>query len=285
MGAVPPARDRVLTKLRKSGTRPDVFLVHPAGGTVFSYYDLLAHSRYDGAVWGLSFPFARLAELTTVERLARAYLAELTTVRPHGPYLLGGHSFGGTVAFEMARQLRMRGEQVAQLLLIDALPPGSCPPLAPADLFAALPEFADSVLGTRLPDTTPAPTDLDGALRLLGRPDWSPEQRAEFRRFLAVFWANSRAMAGYRRQLGRLAVPATVVRATAAEPPALFERLGLPTDLAGRWRHLLAPAPPVLDLPGDHYTMLGDPRHRPALAAVFDAAFDPAAVEALESAA
>ena len=40
-------------------------------------------------------------------------------VQPAGPYLLGGFSGGGLVAFEMARQLRGAGQQVSAMILLD----------------------------------------------------------------------------------------------------------------------------------------------------------------------
>ena len=40
-------------------------------------------------------------------------------MRPHGPYLLGGYSFGAVVAFEMAQQLRAEGEEVPLLFMLD----------------------------------------------------------------------------------------------------------------------------------------------------------------------
>ena len=46
----------------------------------------------------------------TFEEMARDYIAELRTVQPHGPYLLGGFSGGGITAYEMARQLAAEGE-------------------------------------------------------------------------------------------------------------------------------------------------------------------------------
>ena len=55
----------------------------------------------------------------TFEDAARDYIEELRTVQPHGPYLLGGFSGGGLTAYEMARQLRAAGEQVARLVLLD----------------------------------------------------------------------------------------------------------------------------------------------------------------------
>jgi len=60
---------------------------------------------------------------TRIEEMASAYLEAVRTIQPEGPYLLGGHSLGGTVAFEMARQLRDQGEEVAVLALIDAVAP------------------------------------------------------------------------------------------------------------------------------------------------------------------
>lgn len=59
----------------------------------------------------------------TVEEMAAHYLRELRGVQPVGPYLIGGHCAGATVAFEMTRQLQGDGEQVALLAIVDAEPP------------------------------------------------------------------------------------------------------------------------------------------------------------------
>jgi len=72
----------------------------------------LDHQAHDG----------RPALHTKVDKIAKHYLAELRAVRPHGPYLLGGYSFGAVVAFEMAHQLRSEGEEVLLLFMLD--PPG-----------------------------------------------------------------------------------------------------------------------------------------------------------------
>ena len=55
----------------------------------------------------------------TFEEMAADYLAEIRTVQPHGPYLLGGFSGGGITAYEMARQLMADGEEVPLLVLLD----------------------------------------------------------------------------------------------------------------------------------------------------------------------
>jgi thioesterase domain-containing protein len=61
----------------------------------------------------------------TFEEMARDYLVEVRRAQPSGPYLLGGFSGGGITAFEMARQLRAAGEDVALLVMLDTSVPRS----------------------------------------------------------------------------------------------------------------------------------------------------------------
>jgi len=56
--------------------------------------------------------------------MAAHYIEEIKTVQPEGPYFIGGYSFGGLVAFEMARQLRAQGQEIALLALFDTAAPG-----------------------------------------------------------------------------------------------------------------------------------------------------------------
>jgi thioesterase domain-containing protein len=60
-----------------------------------------------------------------LEAMASAYLTEVRKVQENGPYYLGGYCLGGSVAFEMTRQLCASGEEVALLALIESsLPAG-----------------------------------------------------------------------------------------------------------------------------------------------------------------
>ncbi len=53
------------------------------------------------------------------EEMAADYIAEIRKVQPSGPYILGGFSGGGIVAYEMARQLIEQGEEVLQVVMLD----------------------------------------------------------------------------------------------------------------------------------------------------------------------
>lgn len=61
----------------------------------------------------------REAPQIDVPVLAADYIRQVRSIQAEGPYLVGGHSIGGVIAFEMARQLQQQGQTVALLALFD----------------------------------------------------------------------------------------------------------------------------------------------------------------------
>lgn len=61
----------------------------------------------------------------SVGAIADDYIAQLKKVLPGGPYLLGGHSIGGNIAYEMAVKLQNGGNDVPLLFLLDSRTPFS----------------------------------------------------------------------------------------------------------------------------------------------------------------
>ncbi|WP_405868555.1 alpha/beta fold hydrolase [Streptomyces sp. NBC_00005] len=61
--------------------------------------------------------------LDDVMDLAAVFVEDIRLIQPRGPYLLGGHSFGGVIAYEAARQLREAGEKVHRVVLFDSYVP------------------------------------------------------------------------------------------------------------------------------------------------------------------
>jgi amino acid adenylation domain-containing protein len=110
-----------LVPIQSGGSKPPLFLVHPAGGHVFPYVHLAQLLGPDQPCYGLQ---ARGLEEgqdphTRIEDMAAWYIQALQTVQSTGPYLLGGWSMGGVVAFEMAQQLHAQGQRVALLAFFD----------------------------------------------------------------------------------------------------------------------------------------------------------------------
>lgn len=59
----------------------------------------------------------------SIEDMAAAFVVDIRGVQPHGPYVVGGHCFGGIVAFEIVARLEALGEQVALLMLLNTFSP------------------------------------------------------------------------------------------------------------------------------------------------------------------
>lgn len=115
-----------LVPLQPAGDKPPFFCVHPVFGVVLPYYELACHLENQPfyalqpyGIDGLHSP------LTSIEEMAERYVTALRTVQPQGPYQLGGWSFGGLMAYEMAQQLHRAGELVCLLAILDTLAPVS----------------------------------------------------------------------------------------------------------------------------------------------------------------
>jgi thioesterase domain-containing protein len=103
------------------------------------FYALQAHG-VDGAT----------EPLETFEEMAAAYVEEVRTVQPHGPYRLGGDCLGGVLAYEMAQQLRDSGEEVEIVAMFDSFHPGYRPHV-PSWLYGAV-HFTRLILVHHLPN-------------------------------------------------------------------------------------------------------------------------------------
>ncbi len=112
-----------LVAIQPLGSRPPFFCIHGGGGNVLIYRDLSKHLGSDQPFYGVQAQGldGERPYLKTVEAMAELYVKEIRRVQAHGPYYLGGYCMGGTVAYEMARQLKAQGEEVALLALFDTM--------------------------------------------------------------------------------------------------------------------------------------------------------------------
>src|ERR1700683_3374401 len=129
-----------LVPIQPGGHKRQIFLIHPAGGHVFPFVPLAHYLGPDQPCYGLQ---ARGLEEgqdphTRIEDMAACYIEAIRYVQPDGPYLLGGWSMGGEIAFEMAQQLHAQKQSVALLALLDSRIPSSGEKLADEDFEATL---------------------------------------------------------------------------------------------------------------------------------------------------
>jgi amino acid adenylation domain-containing protein len=122
----PGEPDAGLVVLQAGGRHPPLYLVHGDNGHVMGYRGLVSRLGPDQPVYGLEAPSGSYGQpvLSTIEELAAKYLRQMRATQPAGPYFLCGHCVAGLLAFEMARQLRAAGQDVALLALIESQCPG-----------------------------------------------------------------------------------------------------------------------------------------------------------------
>jgi len=115
-----PRPSPVLVQMREGHGTP-LFLVHGLSGTVMECWSLVQSLRTARPVWGLQAPGldGEAPPYRLVEQMASAYVANIRTLQHGGPYAICGFSFGGLVAYEMARQLAAAGQAVDPLVLLD----------------------------------------------------------------------------------------------------------------------------------------------------------------------
>jgi len=120
------ARSNVLAEttvaIQPKGDLPPLFAVHGGDGGILFYGNLASRLGEERPFYAFEAPALTATSPIpdeTVEETASHYLAELRKVQPEGPYHLCGYSFGGVVAYDMARQLLADGEQVEFLGLVD----------------------------------------------------------------------------------------------------------------------------------------------------------------------
>jgi thioesterase domain-containing protein/acyl carrier protein len=113
--------------IQSQGFKTPLFCIHVLGEGLKFYRPMLKYLGTERPLYGLNTQlFAKkLNSNQKVEALAARYIEDMRTLQPEGPYYLVGISFGGKVAFEMARQLDLQGQQVALLALLDTSAPGA----------------------------------------------------------------------------------------------------------------------------------------------------------------
>ncbi|MDQ0956315.1 phthiocerol/phenolphthiocerol synthesis type-I polyketide synthase D [Streptomyces sp. B4I13] len=150
--AVNGTGNRIVRTLRpapQGSSRPPLFTFHPAGGPTSVYRPLVQLLHADQPVYG----FERIEEAASLEAKATRYLGIMKDLQPEGPYHLLGWSFGGCLAYEVARQLHEQGQDVSFLGLIDTILPAALPGLDSKMLlerFGRFVQYIEQTYGHRL---------------------------------------------------------------------------------------------------------------------------------------
>lgn len=255
-----------LVTLRDGGAGAPVVLVHPLGGNVLCYAGLSDALGPDRPVHGLVARGLSDDEVPRdrVEAMAAAYLAALPQATTDRPFLLAGWSMGGVVALEMARQFLQATGRPLPVFMLDSYPPPPAGLRAGAgnrsDEAALLADFAADWGRVLDLDLGLSPADLArsgpraGRERLLARAQaagvLSPDDDLLLLdRLFRTYAAHAVALDHYR--------PATAYPGPVTLLSARAGRVGDAADHG--WSERVSGPLTVVEVLGDHYSMLREP--------------------------
>jgi len=246
--------------LQPLGDRPPFFCVHGIGGDLLHLHRLAVRMGTDRPFFGLRrTPEARPTD--TISQIAARYVKALLARQPAGPFYLGGHSFGATVAYEMALQLSDQGHDIGLLAIIDQRRPGRR--LTVRQALPSLHRIIFRMLGVLRDELRQAkPTDR---FRMIRRTLSLWSRRAlgyratdlmfDFRRMdteqIAFYEAGLRASLDYRPRPAPIKISLFRAKVTSLSNLALDSTLG--------WSELGGSNVRVHVVPGDHGSIMKEP--------------------------
>jgi FkbH-like protein len=254
----------VIVPIQTEGAESPLFCVHPAGGNVLCFFDLarsLGDKRpfYGLQALGLS---EQHSPQDSIEEIATRYLQEIRTIQPVGPYYLAGWSFGGLVAYEIARKLVEQGEAPPFLGLIDAFPLSLSPEHSSDSIDFWVSMFGSSLLLSRtelesLTGEERLEYVVDRAIQVGLLPANFPIERA--RRMLQVYRANLRAGRAYQLRPYSGKVTLFLARESDSISPRSIEEC---------WKTVVGENLQVEWVEGDHYSLVYPPHVRDLASAI-----------------
>ncbi|MBD2344914.1 non-ribosomal peptide synthetase [Anabaena subtropica] len=255
-----------LVAINSSGSQIPFFCIHGAGGGINHYFNLSRRLGEDYPFYALEHtPEQDQRETISLEETATYYLKEIRQVQLNGPYFLGGHCYGGVLAFEMAQQLQKQGQTVGLLVIIDAIVSETHIKPTKDDDAKFLLRMAESIktnnnIDFSLPFEEIRDLQLNEQFNLINKKAnfiFSDTEIQDFLRYYTIFKANVQAMRDYIPQIYPYSI--TLLRAK-EEIIHDFDNPEWNTDdpFLG-WGKFSSQPIQVMEIPGDHFSIFVEP--------------------------
>ncbi|MFJ4283616.1 alpha/beta fold hydrolase [Streptomyces massasporeus] len=255
-----------LVPMQTGGTKTPLFCVHPGVGEVLVFVNLAKYFVGDRPFHALRARGFNEGEkpFTTFDQMVDCYADAIQRQQPHGPYAVAGYSYGGAVAFEIAKELQTRGERVDFVGSFN-LPPHIKYRMEELDFIETATNLAFFLA---LIDKKQS-IELPGLLRHLPREEQvaglmalAPQRRLAELDLDADKFAAWAELADALTDLGSGYRPSGTVRSMSvfyATPLRGTKQDWLDNELR-RWDEFTTEPNRYLDVPGEHYTLMS-PRH------------------------
>lgn len=263
-----------LVPIQPNGTKPPFFGIHAGGGNVLFYRDLARYLGTDQPFYGIQARrlAGRQVGHATIEEMAEFYIREMKSVQPVGPYYVGGSSFGGLGAYEIAQQLLRNGDEVGIVALFDTGTP-DYPQMLPTtnvfrskvyELFRRYQHHRDSLAAFDLADKKIYIFSRLAKVKLRYR-----------RKFVNLYKNIMRRM--YQNMRSKRSLPSSYIqiedqikKAHAMYQPRVYsgkmtlfrasnQPLGIQPDETLGWGELVAGGIEIYEVPGHHGSVVSEP--------------------------
>jgi thioesterase domain-containing protein/acyl carrier protein len=267
-----PAYDPIVP-LQTGGIKTPLFCIHPGVGEVLVFVNLAKYFVGDRPFYALRARGFNHGEtlFTSFEEMVDIYVQAIRARQPHGPYAIAGYSYGAAVAFEIAKQLESVGERVDFVGSFN-LPPHIKSRMEELDFTETATNLAMFLELITKPQAAHLPAELRGLpkerqlshLLQLAPASRTAELDLDVAKFTA--WAE---LADGLTNLGHTYTPTGTVRSMTvfcAHPLRGTKQDWINNELY-RWDEFTTEPNRYIDVPGEHYTLMG-PRHVPAFQAI-----------------
>jgi phthiocerol/phenolphthiocerol synthesis type-I polyketide synthase E len=256
----------------------NIFLVHPAGGSTFCYSALSRHLPKRLNICAIDMPES-YEGYGSMAALARRYAEGIRSFQFQGPYRLGGYSFGGNLAHEIAIELERQACAVEFVVMFDSHPPEAYNSYlgGSLDYVGALPGLMANYFKPELLESTVAASagvqTLEAAIDMVRALDLvnSRLKDEDIKRFFGR-WVFTHTLLKEHYPRSLVNAPLLMFVAQQEESALLMDKLKVDTVLKTAWNRYFRDGGTYIDVSGDHFTMFGQTRHVKLLAQRFDAA-------------
>jgi thioesterase domain-containing protein/acyl carrier protein len=252
-----------LVCLQPEGEKSPLFMVHASGGSAFDFLEIAKGMGTERPFYAIQPRGTEVGDEfhPSIEAMAADYVKAIRTVQETGPYLLGGWSFGASVAFEMIRILEKEGETASLLIMIDTPEPTAdvCKENDFDFLMDRIPHFYGANLADLdLEKSTEEKVEyLLEEVKLTGL--FAPDIDQDYAKNWLKMYKHHNQLVGLYRPEGT--INSRIVFFKPSEKIPFDEQMGNPSV---EWKPYTRAEYVVIDGPGNHFSMVS-PLHTDAL--------------------
>lgn len=254
----------------------NLFLIHPAGGSTYCYNILSKYLDKHINIYAISFPQKLRVDLE-IKDLAKIYIKQINRIQPTGELYIGGYSFGGNVALEIASQLEKEQRNIKKIFMIDSIVPESYSEegLDKDKCVKKFPAVWNLLMGNvkeaELLMNSDYNKDLDELINEM-KEDGSISRKLsneEVKRIFNIWSSNHRALSSQNKDI-KIKSPIILFFAKEKMPKFVYEFADMKPVDCNVWSKYTSSNIELIEVIGNHFSMMADKEKLEILARNFN---------------